>query len=105
MGDYDPAVGATDAIWALGFRLDAIARAHSKAVDAHGGTYGECLECGDEWPCPTYIWAMDPTIESDCAWNAAECSFDGHDHVASILYGTAHGDPHHTAANGEGDGE
>lgn len=38
-------------------RLARIAEAHHKHVDQHGGTYGECNECNQSWPCPTYDWA------------------------------------------------
>ncbi len=84
-----------DAVAALGFRLEAIAWAHRKPVDEHGGTLGYCAECGEEWPCPTYLWAMDPTITETCAWGADECAHEGHDHVASVLYGADReaGDP------------
>ncbi len=90
MGDAElraDVVADMDAVAALGFRLEAIARAHSKYVDAHGGTTGECFECGELWPCPTYLWAMDPTIQTICAWDARDCACEGHDHVASVLYG------------------
>ena len=40
-------------------RLDRIAYMHRKNVDEHGGTTGECTECGWQWPCPTYDWARD----------------------------------------------
>lgn len=40
-------------------RLKRIAEAHSKAVDSHGGTWGDCAECDLSWPCPTYVWATD----------------------------------------------
>lgn len=40
-------------------RMAEIARKHSKSVDAHGGTTGECNECGWHWPCPTYDWARE----------------------------------------------
>ncbi len=38
-------------------RMVRIAQAHQKAVDSHGGTWGDCIECGEHWPCPTYAWA------------------------------------------------
>lgn len=53
-------------------RLDKIASMHAKYTDAHGGTYGECTECGYRWPCPTYVWA---TQERDVAldpWDPAD---------------------------------
>lgn len=48
-----------------------IAEAHHKHVDAHGGTYGECNECSNAWPCPTYVWA---TTERDplATWDPAD---------------------------------
>ncbi len=41
---------------ALG-RLARIAEAHHQQVDVHGGTWGDCNECGWNWPCPTWVWA------------------------------------------------
>lgn len=38
-------------------RADKIVEMHHKQVDAHGGTTGDCNECGWSWPCPTYEWA------------------------------------------------
>lgn len=38
-------------------RLARIADAHQKHVDEHGGTDGDCHECGHVWPCPTHVWA------------------------------------------------
>jgi hypothetical protein len=35
-------------------RTDKIAEMHRKNVDQHGGTWGDCNECGWAWPCPTY---------------------------------------------------
>lgn len=43
-------------------RLDRIGEAHCKDVDNHGGTTGDCNECGWSWPCPTHVWA---TTERD----------------------------------------
>lgn len=40
-------------------RLERIAQAHHKYVDASGGTWGRCTECDLVWPCPTYVWATD----------------------------------------------
>jgi hypothetical protein len=40
-------------------RMAKIAEMHSKRVDGHGGTTGECNECGWQWPCPTYDWARE----------------------------------------------
>lgn len=37
--------------------LTRIAAAHCKYVDSLGGTDGNCRECRDMWPCPTYAWA------------------------------------------------
>jgi len=54
--------GATRIVWdddRLAARLGRIAAAHSKYVDQHGGTTGECVECGNRWPCPTYAWATE----------------------------------------------
>lgn len=49
-------------------RLDRIADAHQKYVDALGGTDGECRECRDFWPCPTYVWATTDRVSTD-PWN------------------------------------
>jgi hypothetical protein len=38
-------------------RMQRIAEMHAKQVDEHGGTTGDCNECGWAWPCPTYAWA------------------------------------------------
>jgi RNA polymerase-binding transcription factor DksA len=57
-----------------------IAEAHHKHVDAHGGTYGECNECGNAWPCPTYVWATtdrDPLSTWDPADDVAAVPGDG----------------------------
>lgn len=52
-------------------RLERIAQAHRKHVDHHGGTWGECAECGEQWPCPTYVWAT--TDRSPlAAWDPAD---------------------------------
>lgn len=48
-------------------RLERIAEAHTKYVDVHGGTYGECVECGAQWPCPTFIWSK-PGRTSTNTW-------------------------------------
>jgi hypothetical protein len=37
--------------------MERIAEAHHPKVDMHGGTWGDCAECGWQHPCPTYIWA------------------------------------------------
>lgn len=55
-------------------RMANIASFHCKRVDAHGGTFGDCNECGLPWPCPTYDWARensdrDPAI--DC-WDRTD---------------------------------
>jgi hypothetical protein len=38
-------------------RLARIAEAHRKHVGPAGLTSGNCLECAEGWPCPTYTWA------------------------------------------------
>lgn len=48
--------------------LDRIAEAHHKHVDQHGGTSGDCNECGWTWPCPTYTWATSDRDPLAC-WN------------------------------------
>lgn len=52
-------------------RLARIAAAHSKYVAGHGMTNGDCNECGDRWPCPTYTWA---TTDRDplATWDPAD---------------------------------
>jgi hypothetical protein len=51
-------------------RMQRIAEAHHKGVDAHGGTWGDCNECGHAWPCPTYAWATsDDRDPSLAAWD------------------------------------
>lgn len=57
-----------------------IAEAHHKHVDGHGGTWGECNECGNGWPCPTYVWATtgrDPLATWDPADDEAAGAGDG----------------------------
>lgn len=48
-------------------RMARIAEAHQKAVDEHGGTWGDCAECGHAWPCPTYRWATEDVEVPSCA--------------------------------------
>jgi hypothetical protein len=66
-------------------RLARIAETHSKQIDAHGGTWGDCNECGWTWPCPTYRWATaaDGTVSILCTWDLTECEFD-HDHEPEV---------------------
>ena len=48
-------------------KFDRIREAHSKHIDAHGRTSGECNECGLSWPCPTYTWVStnkDPVMDT-----------------------------------------
>lgn len=52
-------------------RLARIAGAHHKHVDAHGGTTGECVECGETWPCPTWTWAATDR-NPDATWDPAD---------------------------------
>lgn len=53
---------------------DRIAEAHHKHVDAHGGTWGECNECGHSWPCPTYAWATTDRDVNAC-WDPADDTY------------------------------
>jgi len=68
-------------------RLGRIADAHHKHVDAYGGTWGECAECGEQWPCPTHAWATtdrdplstwDPADDATTATPAVPESVDEH---------------------------
>ncbi|MEE4540968.1 hypothetical protein V2S66_03170 [Streptomyces sp. V4-01] len=52
-------------------RLDRIAEAHVKHIDAHGGTTGDCVECGEQWPCPTNVWATTDR-NPDATWDPAD---------------------------------
>lgn len=54
-----------------GVALDRIAEAHSKTIDASGGSWGDCTECGWSWPCPTHVWA---TTDRDvlAPWNPTD---------------------------------
>jgi len=52
-------------------RLERIAEAHCKQVDDHGGTTGDCNECGWTWPCPTYVWSTSDR-DSLATWNPAD---------------------------------
>jgi RNA polymerase-binding transcription factor DksA len=56
-------------------RLARIEQAHHKRVDAHGGTFGECAECGERWPCPTFTWATQDRSPLAC-WDPKD---DGRD--------------------------
>ncbi len=49
-------------------RLYRIAYAHQKYFDGHGGTDGDCHECGHVWPCPTFVWATTDRSVLD-PWN------------------------------------
>lgn len=59
-------------------RLNKIAEMHCKHVDEHGGTTGDCNECGWPWPCPTYRWATEGGIDANCTWELDECSYEEH---------------------------
>lgn len=66
--------GATRVVWVedpLAARLARIAQAHTQHVDQHGGTTGDCTECGEPSPCPTSVWA---TTDRDplAAWDPAD---------------------------------
>ncbi|MFE3202150.1 hypothetical protein [Embleya sp. NPDC059237] len=50
---------------ALG-RLARIGGGHSKHVTEHGMTSGDCTECGQPWPCPTYTWATTQRDVLEC---------------------------------------
>lgn len=52
-----------------------IAAAHRKYVDNHGGTDGDCAECGHVWPCPTYVWATTDRTSVD-PWNPIDDECD-----------------------------
>lgn len=52
--------GNTRVVWVSDQHADRLARiaaAHHKDVDPNGGTTGDCVECGQPWPCPTNTWA------------------------------------------------
>lgn len=68
-GDLDTRV-AKYAVPAL-IAIDRIAEAHRKNVDEHGGTSGDCNECGWSWPCPTYVWATSDRDSLAC-WNPSD---------------------------------
>ena len=48
-----------------------IAEAHRKYVGDSGLTSGDCIECGEPWPCPTNVWA---TTDRDpmATWDPAD---------------------------------
>ncbi|MER5482959.1 hypothetical protein ABT024_07045 [Streptomyces sp. NPDC002812] len=52
-------------------RLARIAEAHSKNLTVGGMTSGDCDECEQRWPCPTYVWA---TTDRDliATWDPAD---------------------------------
>jgi hypothetical protein len=52
-------------------RLARIAQAHTKYVDGHGGTSGDCTGCGESSPCPTYVWATEDR-NPDATWDPAD---------------------------------
>lgn len=74
---------------ALEDRLAKIAEFHCKNVDEHGGTWGNCNECGMPWPCATYRWATDDTATANCTWELDECEYTEHHHPDQDE-GTAH---------------
>lgn len=58
-------------------RLARIAEAHTKHVTVGGLTSGDCDECGQPWPCPTWTWATsdrDPLATWDPADDEASAS-------------------------------
>lgn len=61
-------------------RLRVIADEHQKEVDASGGTWGVCRECGHAWPCPTFRWATYDGITLNCSWDLDECAMHQHEH-------------------------
>lgn len=73
---FDDVPKLIDEIGRLRTALARIAEAHAKYVDAHGGTWGECNECGAGWPCPTYVWA---TTDRDplSTWDPADDETSG----------------------------
>jgi hypothetical protein len=56
----------------LRYRLARIAEAHVKDVDEHGGTFGDCAECDQPWPCPTYVWATTDRDALAAPWHPTE---------------------------------
>jgi len=67
--------GATRIIWddePMAQRLARIAQAHTKHIDQHGGTTGECTECGETAPCPTWIWATTTVRDPNATWDPAD---------------------------------
>lgn len=52
-------------------RLSRIADAHVREV-LDGGLFDDvCVECGQWWPCPTYVWATTERGVCD-PWNPAD---------------------------------
>ena len=52
-------------------RLGRIADAHAKDGGPHGTTSGLCVECGQPWECPTYVWAT-TARDADATWDPAD---------------------------------
>ncbi|MHA4776038.1 hypothetical protein L1085_016200 [Streptomyces sp. MSC1_001] len=52
-------------------RLSRIAQAHSQDTGPGGLTSGNCVECGERSPCPTYVWS---TTDRDplATWDPAD---------------------------------
>lgn len=66
--------GATRIVWdedRLAARLARIAGAHRKHVTEGGMTSGDCVECGETWPCPTFTWATEDR-GPDATWDPAD---------------------------------
>lgn len=72
------AVPAAPPVPAEARRLSRIAEAHSKNVDSAGGSCGDCVECGWNWPCATYVWATEDR-DGLAPWNPADDEEEGPD--------------------------
>lgn len=66
--------GHTRIVWAedrLTARFARIAGAHHKDILAGGLTSGDCAECDQQWPCPTYTWATEDR-DPGATWDPAD---------------------------------
>lgn len=58
-------------------RLSRIAQAHVKDVDPNGGTHGLCVECYQNYPCPTYVWASSDQRDVLATWDPIDDDMEG----------------------------
>jgi len=61
---------------ALRGRVARIVEAHHKRFDGHGGTLGDCNECGWQHPCPTHLWATTDRDPALSTWDPADDETD-----------------------------